>query len=277
MNIRANLKATVHEVKNMDRAPVPKQTPRPPLNRVTPTLDKLGFYESAEVVYPDGSNWTINFPEYPTISPISFTELGKPTFNVTFAVDEESFTFTASYDKAETTVRVQATGFPRWDVTVNGQVEPVSTFPDLIRAVYAPFSKAFPSGLMGNISLLRDTCATARALMMPADVDVTDQGDSYLTAAVAMNLIPSGLQIGVENLISIATLAETVMTTEPISYPLTTATDFFFGTAPGVYATLINALNPFLNPEGAGESPTIPEPLPSGFQPSRGHVPGIKG
>lgn len=260
----------------MLRAPTPKLPPRPPIDRVTPTLDKLGFYESAQVIYADGSNWTIDFPEYPTISPISFTELGKPTFTVTLAVDEESFTFTATYDNAETTVRVQATGFPRWNVTVNGYVEPVSTFPDLIRTVYTPFSKAFPSGLIGNISLLRATCAAARALMMPADVDATDQGDSYLTAAVAMNLIPSGLQIGIENLMSIAILAETVMTTEPVSYPLTVATDFFFGTAPGVYVTLINALTPFLNPEGEGKPPTIPKTnttQPNPFKEQDGHEP----
>lgn len=259
--------------------PVPKLpfTP-PPIKSVTPTLDKLGFYESAAVVYADGSNWTIDFPEYPTISPISFTELGKPTFAVTFAVDEESFTFTGTYDKIETSVSVQATGFPRWNVTVNRYPDQKSTFPDLISTVYTAFSKAFPSGLIGNISLLRTVCATARALMMPAEVDVTDQADSYLTAAVAMNLIPSGLQIGVENLASIATLAETVMTTEPISYPLTVATDFFFGTAPGVYGTLINALNPFLHGEGAGQAAPIPEPFPEGgFQPSKGHKPGVKG
>jgi hypothetical protein len=247
----------------MFQAPVPKLPTRLPIVSVTPTLDRLGFYVSAVVVYADGSNWTVNFPEYPTISPISFTELGKPAFTVTFAVDEESFTFAASYGNVQTAVHVQSTGFPKWDVTLKGGfVEPVSTFPDLINTVYSQFSKAFPSGLIGNISLLRDTCATARALMMPTNVDVTDQGDSYLTAAVAMNLIPSGRQIGVENLASIATLAETVMTTEPISYPLTTATDFFFGTAPGVYATLINALSPFFQGGGAINPKPIPKPQP---------------
>ena len=256
----------------------PHPLPPPPLIKsVTPTLDKLGFYESAVVVYEDGSNWTINFPEYPTISPISFTEAGKPTFTVTFAVNEGSFTFSATYNKATTTVLVEATGFPKWNVTVNGYVEAVSTFPDLIRTVYTPFSKAFPSGTIGNVSLLRDTCAKARALMMPANVDVTGQGDSYLTAAVAMNLIPPGLQINVENLATIANVAVEVMTTKPISYPLTTATDFFFGTAPGVYETLIAALNPLFS--GGGGQPTLPilEPRPVQSGPPAPHKPGTKG
>jgi hypothetical protein len=196
---------------------------------------------------------------------------------VTFAVDEESFTFTGTYDNVVTTVRVQATGFPKWDISVNGKfTEPMSTFPDLIQAVYTPFSKAFPSGLIGDVSLLRDTCAKARALMMPANVDVTDQGDTYLTAAVAMNLIPSGLQINVENLASIATLAETAMTTEPISYPLTTATNFFFGTAPGVYATLLNALAPYFKGEGSDPSPK-PEIQPVDQSPKPPKPAGIYG
>jgi hypothetical protein len=249
----------------------------PPVESVTPTLDKLGFWESAVVVYADGSIWTIEFPEYPTISPISFTEKGKPAFTVTFSVDVDSFTFTASYNNVTKTVSVQATGFPKWDVTTDGYKEEWSTFPDLISAVYTPFSKTFPSGLIGNVSLLRDTCAKARAVMMPANVDVTDQGDSYLTAAVAMNLIPPTLQINVENLGTIATVAEAVMTTEPISYPLTTATDFFFGTAPGVYATLLNALAPYFRGEGSNPSP-IPEPMPVGDQPPKPPKPvGIKG
>ncbi len=252
--------------------------PLPLVRSVTPTYDKWGYYQTAEVVYADGSNWTITFPEYPAISPISFTELGKPTFTVTFAVDVDTFTFTAGYQNAETKVSVQATGFPKWNVMVNGYPEPVSTFPDLIRTVYTPFSKEFPLGLIGNVSLLRDTCAKARALIMPAQVDVTDQGDSYLTAAVAMNLIPPDLQINVENLASIASMAEEVMTTEPISYPLTVATDFFFGTSPGVYVTLMNALSPYLHGEGAGQTAPLPEPLPvGGFQPAKGHKPGVKG
>src|SRR5271154_4721436 len=139
----------------------------PPVKSVTPILDKLGLWESAVVVYEDGSNWTIDFPEYPTISPISFTELGKPTFTVTFGVDELSFTLTATYDNSITTVRVESTGFPKWNVTTNGFTEPESTFPNLIGRVYTAFSKAFPPGLIGNVSLLRDTCATARAVMMP--------------------------------------------------------------------------------------------------------------
>lgn len=251
----------------------------PPIRSVTPTLDKSGHYESAEVIYSDGSYWTINFPPYPAISPISFTQIGKTPFTVSFAVDVGSFTFTATFENEQPVdVKVQATGFPKWDVTIGNYVEQWSTFPDLITAVYSPFSKAFPSGLIGDISLLRTVCATARALMMPASVDVTDQGDSYLTAAVAMNLIPSGLQIGVENLATIATLAETVMTTEPISYPLTVATDFFFGTASGVYDTLISALNPYIHGEGAGQTAPLPEPFPVGvFQPAKGHKPGPKG
>jgi hypothetical protein len=249
----------------------------PPIQRATPTYDKLGHYVSAQVLCSDGSNWTISFPPYPTISPISFTQLDKTPFTVSFAVDADSFTFAATYENEQTVVRVQATGFPKWDVTVDGYTESVSSFPDLISTVYTPFSKKFTLGLIGNISLLRDTCATARALMMPANVDTTDPGDSYLTAAVAMNLIPPGLQIGVENLASIATVAETVMTTEPISYPLTTATDFFFGTAAGVYETLINAINPYLKGEGSDPSP-IPEPFPDGNQPSKPPKPiGIKG
>jgi hypothetical protein len=75
-----------------------------------------------------------------------------------------------------------------------------------------------------------------------------------------MNLIPSGLQINVENLASVAGLAESAMTSEP-SYSLTVASDFFFGTASGVSDTLINALYPFLDPEGAGKPPTIPKPI----------------
>lgn len=257
---------------------VPFHPTLPPIRSVTPTLDKLGFYESAEVVYADGSNWTIDFPEYPAISPISFTELAKPAFTVTFAVDEGSFTFTGTYGNVETSVKVQATGFPKWNVMEPGYQRAVSTFPDLISTVYSVFSKAFPSGLIGNTSLLRTVCATARALMMPANVDVTDPGDSYLTAAVAMNLIPPGLQIGVENLATIANMAQEVMTTEPISYPLTVATDFFFGTAPGVYESLINALNPYIHGEGAGQTAPLPEPFPDGgFQPTTGHKPGTKG
>jgi hypothetical protein len=138
-------------------------------------LDKLGFYESALVLYSDGSSWTIDFPEYPTISPISFTLTGKLPFTVSFAVDAGSFTFAGKYDNVETTVRVQATGFPRWDVTANGYTTSQSTFPDLFNAINAPFTKAFQLGLIGDIGYLRDTCATARALMMPAYVDVTDQ------------------------------------------------------------------------------------------------------
>jgi hypothetical protein len=236
---------------------------------VTPTLDELGFYKSALVVYTDGSNWTIDFPEYPTISPISFAESGKPTFTVTFAVDVDSFTFTGKYENTEATVSAQATGFPRWNVTTNGHGQAASTFPDLTTDLYAPFSQAFRSGLIGNIGLLRDTCATARALMMPANVDVTDQGDTYLTAAVAMNLIPSGLQINVENLASIAYLALDLMTAAPPPYPLSVATSFFFGTAPGVYQTLINALAPFFNPEGPNGHPPFPTvytPKPNPFK-----------
>jgi len=94
---------------------------------------------------------------------------------------------------------------------------------------------------------------------------------------VAMKLIPPGLQINVENLATIATVAETVMTTEPISYPLTTATDFFFGTAPGVYMTLLNALAPYFKGEGSNPSP-IPEPFPDGNQPPKKPNPtGIHG
>jgi hypothetical protein len=223
----------------------------------------LGYYVSAEVVYTDGSVWTINFPEFPTISPISFTESGKPPFTVSFAVDAGSFTFSADYENEVTTVQVVATGFPKWDVILNGRGQAISTFPDLTNSVYAPFSKKYTWGLIGNIGYLRDTCAKARALMMPAGVDTTDQGDSYLTAAVAMYLIPPGLQINVENLASIAWLAESFMPVLPVSYPLRVATGFFFGDASGVYDTLISALNPFIGGEGAPSNPpTIPKPLP---------------
>jgi len=245
----------------------------PPVRSVTPTLDKLGFWESAVVVYQNGSVWTIDFPEYPAISPISFTEEGKPAFTVAFLVDADTFLFTASYGNVTTTVSAQSTGFPKWTVKTNGFSQQWSSFPDLVSAVYSPFSKAFPPGLIGDVSLLRAACAQARAVMMPANVDVTDQGDSYLTAAVAMNLIPPELQINVENLASIATLAEAVMTKEPISYPLTTATDFFFGTAAGNYVTLLNALAPYFNGEGGNPNP-LPEPFPVGDQPPRQPKPG---
>jgi hypothetical protein len=93
-----------------------------------------------------------------------------------------------------------------------------------------------------------------------------------------MNLIPSGLQINVETLASIADLAQDFMTEEPAPYPLAVATNFFFGTAPGVYDTLISALNPYIHGEGAGQTAPIPEPFPAGgFQPSKGHKSGTKG
>jgi hypothetical protein len=237
--------------------------PPPPVRSVTPTLDKSGHYESAEVVYADGSVWTINFPPYPAISPISFTQSGKPPFTVDFAIDADSFTLTGTFQDDQVVVRVQATGEPRWDVTVNGFGSTVSNFPELISTVYTPFSKKFTWGLIGDTSLLRTVCAQARALTMPATVATTGAGNSYLTAAVAMNLIPPGLQVGIENLWGLANMAVAVMTTEPISYPLTTATDFFFGTAPGPYETLINTLTDLSTGE-PGSGRIVPVAFPVG-------------
>jgi hypothetical protein len=229
------------------------------VNRAIPTYDSLGFFSSAQFLGADGSNWTIQFPQYPTISPISFTQPGKTPLIVSFEVTPTTFALSAAFGSKKAAITVTPTGpqaYPQFQSTAGSATDVA----DLMQKITTIFSAAFPASLVGDVSQLRDVCAAARALMTPTAIDPAQVSACYRAVALDLHLIPFQMLVTPTTFWGIAALAGQAAAT--VSYPLTPATDFIFGNTAGLYLGLVNAL--FANSgSGGGKPKPVPKTNPN--------------